>query len=53
MKLTILKNKRTGQVSINIPKGVAELYKIDENADVQLLPKDKKRNEFLLVIERK
>ena len=52
MELTVLKNKRTGQVSINIPKGVSELYKIDENMKVSLEPKDKK-NVFSLIIEKR
>lgn len=50
MKLTVLKNKATGQVSINIPKSVAELYKIDNAAKIFLEPKNK--NEFILRIEK-
>lgn len=50
MKLTVIKNKTNGQVSINIPKSVAELYKIDNTTKIFLEPKNK--NEFVLRIEK-
>ncbi|KHO47819.1 MAG: hypothetical protein QT00_C0002G0481 [archaeon GW2011_AR5] len=50
MKLTVLKNKKTGQVSINIPKGMAELYKIDNKTEISIEPKN--NNEFTLKIKR-
>lgn len=53
MKLTVIKNKKTGQVSINIPKGVSELFGINERTIVTLEPRDKKKNEFDLRIENK
>lgn len=51
MELKVLKNKRNGQVSITIPKSMAELYGIDEKTNVDLLPKMKKKYEFTLVVE--
>lgn len=50
MELTVLKNKLTGQVSINIPKSIAELYKIDNTTKIFLEPKNK--TEFVLRIEK-
>ena len=50
MKLTVLKNKVTGQISVNIPKSIAELYKIDNTTKIFLEPKNK--NEFILRIEK-
>jgi len=49
MELTVVKNKANGQVSIIIPKGIAELYKIDNTTKVILEPKNK--NEFVMKIE--
>ena len=51
MELSILKNKNNGQVSINIPKAISELYSIDENSKVTLELKDKKNSEFRLIVK--
>ena len=49
MRLTVLKNKKTGQVSINIPKGMADLYKIDNKTEIFVEPKNS--NELVLKIK--
>jgi len=53
MELKVLKNKRTGQISINIPKAVSELYGINGESKVSLETKEKKKHEFILRVENK
>jgi bifunctional DNA-binding transcriptional regulator/antitoxin component of YhaV-PrlF toxin-antitoxin module len=53
MELRVLKNKANGQISITVPKAIADLYGIDEKTKVMLESKKKGKNEFILKIENK
>jgi len=50
MQLSVIKNKANGQIFINIPKSVAELYKIDNATKIFIEPKGK--DELIMKIKR-
>lgn len=50
MQLSVIKNKANGQIFINIPKSVAELYNINNTTKIFLEPKSK--NELIMNIKR-
>lgn len=50
IELNIIKNKANGQIILNIPKSVADLYSLDEKAKIILEPRSK--DEFLMKIKR-
>jgi bifunctional DNA-binding transcriptional regulator/antitoxin component of YhaV-PrlF toxin-antitoxin module len=49
--LKVLKNKANGQVTITIPKAVAEMFGIDESSKLSLKAKPQKAHEFVLRVE--
>lgn len=50
MKLTVVRNKANGQVTMIIPKSVAELHGLNEKIEAYLEPKGK--DEFVLRVKR-
>jgi len=53
VELKVLKNKANGQVTITIPKAVAEMFDINENSKLSLKAKPQKAHEFVLRVESK
>lgn len=51
MELTVVKNKRTGQWSLLIPKGVAEIFEMKEKTRIDIRFKNRKKKEFILSVE--